>query len=148
AGDWKFLTETEFADLLAGRIVDGHACHQELQRKGFLRDRLDLDALAERMTRRNRHIRRGPYVHVVTLTSRGQGSEAAEPDMSAETAEKIADLALQSPSPSITFEFQAAAGEPLLNFAVLRHFVEHARARNAEVAGKTLTFSVISNFSK
>ena len=45
AGDWAFLTEAEFGDLLAGRIADGHPRFEELQRKGFLRDGLDLDAL-------------------------------------------------------------------------------------------------------
>src|SRR6185295_15131162 len=59
AGDWDFLSPAEFDDLLAGRIVDGHARFHDLQRKGFLRDGLDLGALAERMAQRNRHVRRG-----------------------------------------------------------------------------------------
>ena len=40
--------------------------------QGFLRDGLDLDALAERMAQRNRHVRRGPHLHVVTLTQRAR----------------------------------------------------------------------------
>jgi uncharacterized protein len=153
AGDWVFLTEAEFSDLLAGRIADGHPRFQELQRKSFLRDGLDLDALAARVARRNRHVRRGPHVHVVTLTSRGNQTAAISPqtvqadvDMSSETAEQVVDLALQSTSPSITFEFQGQGGEPLLSFDVLRHAVDCARARGVK-AGKTLSFSLVSNFT-
>lgn len=154
AGDWAFLTETEFQDLLGGRIAAAHPRFEELQRKGFLRDGLDLDALATRIAQRNRHLRRGPHVHVVTLTARGprsgasgESTETGEADMSRETAEKVVDLALQSTSPSITFELQGQGGEPLLNFEVLCHLVDLARSRNQRGAGKTLSFSVASNFS-
>ena len=60
-GDWAFLTDAEFNDLLAGRVVDAHPRFQELQSKGFLRDGLDLDAMAKRVARRNHHVSRGPH---------------------------------------------------------------------------------------
>jgi uncharacterized protein len=154
-GDWAFLTDQEFNELLAGRVVDGHPRFQELQSKGVLRDGLDLDAMAEKVARRNQHVSRGPHLHIVILTLRCNQTcaycqvsretvDTAGVDMSPETAEQVVDLALQSPSPSITFEFQG--GEPLLNFDVLRHVVECARSR-AERAGKTLSFSLVSNFT-
>src|SRR5262249_33495501 len=62
--------------------------------------------------------------------------------MTPDTASKVVDLAFQSSSPSITFEFQG--GEPLLNFDVVRHLVESARARK-DKAGKTVTFNLLSN---
>jgi His-Xaa-Ser system radical SAM maturase HxsB len=148
AGDWSFLAESELDDLLAGRILDGHARFAEFQRKGFLRDGLDLDALAARIARRNLHVGRGPHVHVVTLTLRGSASEKTDVNMSQETAEKVVDLALQSTSPTITFELQGQGGEPLLNFEVLRHLVELARSHNQRTAGKTLSFSLASNFTR
>ena len=158
AGDWVFLTEAEFGDVLAGRVVAGHGSFQELQRTGVLRDGLDLDAFADRMAQRSRHVRNGPHVHVVTLTGRCEPmcglcqtvrppAEDAGVDMSAETAERIVDLALQSTAPSITFEFQGQGGEPLLNFDVLCHFVELARSRNQQSTGKTLSFSLLTNLT-
>lgn len=150
AADWAFLSEAEFADLLAGRVVAGQPRFEEFQRKGFLRDGLDVDALAARVAQRNRHVRRGPYLHVVTLTRRGaagQGAEESGLDMTAETAEKIADLGLQSTSPSIVFEFQGQRGEPLHNFDVLRHFVEFAQTRNRRSAGKLVSYRLLSNFT-
>jgi His-Xaa-Ser system radical SAM maturase HxsB len=151
AADWTLLSEADFADLLAGRITSGHARFQELQGKGLLRDGLDLDALAAKVAQRNRHVRRGPHLHVVTLTLRRTAGDAAggRPviDMSSETAEQIVDLALQGPSPSMTFELQGQGGEPLLNFDVLRHFVEVAQTKNKRTTGKTLGFRLLSNFT-
>jgi radical SAM protein with 4Fe4S-binding SPASM domain len=138
-GDWAFLSEAEFDDLLAGRIARDHPRFAELQRGGFLRDGLDLDALAARVARRNRHVRRDSHLHVVTLTG--------GLDMTAGTAEKIVDFALQSTSSSIFFELQGHAGEPLRNFEVVRHFVRFASASNQRVAGKTLGFTLVSNLT-
>ena len=154
-GDWAFLNDEEFNDLLSGRIVAAHPRFQEFQSKGFLRDGLNLDALAQQVAGRNRHVARGPHLHVAVLTLRchpnclhcqtsGQVVDKTDVDMTPETAEKVVDLAFQSNSPSITFEFQG--GEPLLNFEVLRHLVEFARARKERV-GKTLSFSLVSNFT-
>jgi uncharacterized protein len=156
SGDWLFLTEEEFNDLLAGRITDGHPRFEALRSRGFVRDGLDLDALAAKVARRNRHVNRGPHLHIVILTLRCnqtcaycQVSRETENqtgvDMTPETAEKVVELAMQSSSPSLTFEFQG--GEPLLNFDVLRHLVEFARTRGHR-AGKAVSFSLVSNFTQ
>lgn len=152
AGEWAFLSEEEFNDLLEGRIADGHPRFQEFQGKGFVRDGLDLDAFATKVSLRNRHVRRGPHVHVVTLTLRGSeaNGQAVDPidaDMTTETAERVVHLALEGSSPSMTFELQGQGGEPLLNFEVLRHLVDFAQSHNKQTTGKTLRFLLVSNFS-
>src|SRR5437870_3718708 len=104
-----FLADDDFRDLMGGRIVNGHRLFPDLQRKGFLRDGLDLDAFADRMARRNRLIGRGPHLHVLNLTQRcNQGCAYCAPataangttlsDMSRETAEQAVRLALESTS--------------------------------------------------
>ena len=153
-GDWVFLSEPEFAELLAGEIRDGHPRFAQLQTGGFLREGLDLDALATRLTRRIQHVARGPELHVVTMTRRGDGRDApsaapdARTDLDRETAEKIVEVALQSTSPSVSFQLQGHAGEPLLNVDGVRHLVEFARATNKRAAGKTLGFTLVSNLSR
>lgn len=151
AGDWAFLSEAEFTQLLAGEVGQGHSRFQEFRTKGFVRDGLDLDAMAERLAARSIHVSSGPNLHIVVLTSRcgsacpcckGAGNPAA--DMTADTAEKVVDLALQCPSTALTFEFQG--GDPLANFDVLRRCVDSARSRGQR-AGKSVTFNVVSNFS-
>ena len=153
AGDWALLSEDEFADVLAGRVVEGHPRFADLQRKGIIRDGLDLDALTARIAQRNRHMRRGPHVHVVTLTRGGPaasangGGDGAGADMSTETAEGVVEFALQSTSPALTFELQGEQGEPLHNVAVLRHLVETAQTRCKHTVGKSLTFRVLTNLT-
>ena len=151
-GDWAFLSEPEFAALLAGEIRAGHPRHAELQAAGFLRDGLDLDALATRLAPRVRHVARGPERHVVTMTRRGDGRDAPAAserlDLERETAERIVEVALQSTSPSISFELQGHAGEPLLDVDGVRNLVEFARATNERAAGKTLRFTLVTNLSR
>ncbi len=150
-GDWAFMTEPEFAQLLAGEIAEGHPRFAELQRGGFLRAGLDVDALASRLGRRIGHVARGPEVHVVTMSRRtAQEPRSAAPgtpvDLDRATAERIVDVALQSRSPSVSFELRANAGEPLVNADGVRHLVEFARTTNARAAGKTLRFTLVTNF--
>lgn len=147
-GDWAFLTEPEFAQLLAGEVKEGHPRFAELQRGGFLRDGLDLDALAKRFAPRVAHVARGPELHVVTMTRRAAGQAAtSDADLDRATAERIVDVALQGRSPSVAFELQALAGEPLVHLDGVRHFVEYARTTNARAAGKTLRFTLVTNTS-
>jgi His-Xaa-Ser system radical SAM maturase HxsB len=153
-GDWVFLSEPEFAQLLAGEITEGHPRFAQLQTGGFLREGLDLDALASRLGRRVGHVARGPEVHVVTMTRRVDGRDApsaapdARMDLDRSTAERIVEVALQSTSPSVSFELRGHAGEPLLNVDGVRHLVEFARATNERAAGKTLAFMLVSNLSR
>ncbi|MGH7786462.1 MAG: radical SAM protein [Candidatus Binatia bacterium] len=143
AGDWAFLSEAEFAELLAGRIAAGHARFAELQGKGFLRDGLDVDALAGRLARRHRHLRRGAHLHLIAVT-RTDGETGALEAMSPETAEQVVALALQTTAPAVSLELLGADGEPLRNAAVVRHLVEYARTTNQRAAGKALTIRLRS----
>jgi len=144
AGDWLFLDQGDFDLLLTGGIGAEHPRFAEFQSKGLLREGLDLDAFATRVAQRNKHIRRGPYLHVVNISG-----SVADPTraMSTETATAIVDFAIKGTSPAMTFELQAHGGEPLCNFATVRHLVETAQARNKRDTGKTLRFRLISNFS-
>jgi len=142
AGDWAFLSDAEFAALLAGEIREGHPRWAALRAAGFLRDGLDLDALASRLAPRLRHVARGPERHVVTITGRD-----GEPALDRGTAAQIVDVALQSSSPTLSFELHGQAGEPLVDVERVRHFVEHARATNQRAAGKTLAFTLVTNLS-
>ncbi|MDQ3973520.1 MAG: radical SAM protein [Actinomycetota bacterium] len=97
----------------------------------------------------------GPYLHIVVLTRRcnlnctychmnpvAVGHPEAQADLQPDVAEAVIRFAFSSPSPYIKFEFQG--GEPFLNFAGMRHFVQRAQRYNEEV-GKQLSFTVVSN---
>jgi radical SAM protein with 4Fe4S-binding SPASM domain len=145
-GDWVLLSEPEFVQLLAGEIKDGHPRFAELLAGGFLREGLDADALAGRLARRVGHSARGPERHVVTVTRRRTAADPG-PDLDRGAAERIVDVALQTTAPSVAFEVQAHAGEPLAHVEGVRHFVEYARTANERAAGKTLRFTLVTNLS-
>ena len=60
--------------------------------------------------------------------------------MSKEVAKKSVDIALESPSDYLTFEFQG--GEPLTNFDVIKYIVEYSK-ENAN--GKYIEYNLVSN---
>lgn len=155
AGQWAMLTEAEFADLMAGRVERGHPLYESLCDKGFLRDELAVDDLAAHIARKKRHIGQGPHLHIVITTLRCNQTcrychasraamEQTDTDMSLETAKKVVDHAMQSPSPYINFEFQG--GEPLLNMPVVRFIIEYSREKN-RYENKELEHSLVTNLT-
>ncbi|MFT7624154.1 MAG: hypothetical protein ACI9WU_003341 [Myxococcota bacterium] len=155
AGDWVLLPEAEFKQLLAGKINQGHPRFETLRDKGFLREGLDIDDLAQRIGRKKRFVGTGPHLHIVITTLRcNQGCrychasrtsmDRVDTDMSLETAKHVVDTAMQSTSPYINFEF--TGGEPTINLPVIKFIVEYANEKNKQ-EGKQLDFSCVTNMT-
>jgi His-Xaa-Ser system radical SAM maturase HxsB len=62
--------------------------------------------------------------------------------MTKEIAKKGVDIALQSPTSSITIEFQG--GEPLLNFEIIKYIIEYSSSINTN---KIISYNLVSNLS-
>lgn len=96
------------------------------------------------------HLNQAPSLHIFVVTTAcnmrcvycqaNSGQNRPTHVMDIQTARKAVDFALQSPNPSLTFEFQG--GEPLLNFEVIRFITEYALANKKD---KEITFSIVSN---
>lgn len=153
-GDWLALMPGEFARLLEGGDVPPELL-ERLRARHFLRETIDRSAIAERIARKSRFLRYGPNLHILVVTLRCNetcvychasrvGMDHVGSDMTPETAERAVALAFQSTSPSITIEFQG--GEPLANFPVVQHTIEHALERNRSAA-KSIDFTLVSNLS-
>lgn len=154
-GDWLFLDDDELRKFAHGDVPAGSPLHARLAAASLLRDELDVPKLEERLRARKSFLRSGPNLHAFVVTLRCNETcvychasradmDAVHTDMSKETAEKCVEFALRTTSPFVTIEFQG--GEPLVNFEVVKHVVEHARKLNAK-AGKTLEFTMVSNLS-
>ena len=155
AGQWHFLDQSGFEDLLAGRVVEGHPEFEALRDKGFLRDGLDIDGIADQVRRKKRFVGQGPHLHIVITTLRCNQSckychasrtnmDRVDTDMSMETAKKVVDHAMQTPSPYVNFEYQG--GEPTVNMDVLKFIVEYSREKN-KYENKQLEHSVVTNMT-
>ncbi len=154
-GNFLLLTRDEFAAYAAGTVPADSELHRRLSQANFLRADYDVRRAAERLQARRGFLHSGPNLHIFVVTLRCNETcvychasranmDAVHTDMTREIAEKAVDLALRSTSPFITIEFQG--GEPLVNFPVVRHVCEYAADR-ARQLGKTLQFTMVSNFS-
>lgn len=152
-GDWVFVSPQELSTLYQGELPT--ELEEKLAERNFIVDRLDRRALADRLSRKRRFLRFGPNLHILVVTLRCNETcvychasradmDAVDTDMSPQTAERCIDLALQSTSGRLTFEFQG--GEPLVNFPVMQHAIEYATEKN-RAYGKEIEFTLVSNLA-
>ena len=154
-GNHLLLTREEFALFARGDVPEASDLHTRLTSGNFLRASYDVRKAAAAVQARKRFLHAGPNLHIFVVTLRCNETcvychasranmDQVQTDMTPEIAEKAVELALRSTSPFITIEFQG--GEPLVNFAVVKHICEYA-GRRAEELGKQLQFTMVSNFA-
>lgn len=154
-GDWVVLAAPEFKAFGEGTVERGSDLWDRLKVANLIRSEFDVPAAVARLKKRMKFLENGPNLHMLIVTLRCNETcvychasradmEAVHTDMSAEVAEKSIELALGSPSPFITIEFQG--GEPLVNFKVVRHAIEYGQRRALEV-GKSIEFTMVSNLA-
>ena len=155
AGEWLFVAEKDFSQLLSGDLDEEHPQYQELQKKGFLRAGLDVEELAQRVRRKKAFLAQGPHLHIVITTLRCNQSckychasrtdmDRVDTDMSLETAKEVVDMAMQSTSNYICFEY--TGGEPTVNMEAIRFMVEYSREKN-RYEQKKVEHSVVTNMT-
>lgn len=154
-GDHALVSQEEFQGLLDGHPPTAPERRDELARKGLLGGTRSAEEEAAGLARRKGFLATGPYLHVLVTTLRCNqgcvychasriGMSSPGHDMTLETADQAVAVALQSPSPTLTFEFQG--GEPLANYPVVRHVIERA-LEQGRGSGKSIRFSLVSNLS-
>lgn len=153
-GRFAFLEKEDFFKLtkkqeLPTKIED------ELLEKGFIYD-IDEEIFATEMATKLRRTKEYLLVpttlHIFVVTKNcnfnciycqaGNLSQNNNYNMPIETAKKAVDIALQSPSDYLTFEFQG--GEPLLNFETIRYIIEYSKSVNN---GKYIDYNLVSNLT-
>ncbi|HGG57208.1 MAG TPA: His-Xaa-Ser system radical SAM maturase HxsB [Nannocystis exedens] len=154
-GNFLILSGDEFRAFAEGRLPAGEDLHRRLSEGNFLRASYDVERAAESYRRRRSFLDSGVNLGILVVTLRCNETciychasranmDAVETDMSPEIAEKAVDILLSSTSDFVTLEFQG--GEPLVNFAVVKHIIEYALAQNQSI-GKTLEFTMVSNLA-
>jgi uncharacterized protein len=155
AGEWHFLSKADFEAFVAGEIEPGHAEYDALAARGFLRAALNPLDMASKVRRKKFFVDYGPHLAVLITTLRcNQGCkychasrtdmDRVDTDMPLEMVEKAVDLALQTTSPYLCFEY--TGGEPTVNMPAIRHAVQYAREKNKSL-GKIVDHSVVTNMT-
>ncbi len=154
-GEFVILTEEDFEKVVEGELPWDHPTYLELDEKHFFRSDAVTQELAERYATKNRFLFGGPYLHIVIVTLRcnevcvycqASRRDLADHsvDMSPDMARKVVDTIFETPSPSLTIEFQG--GEPLVNWTAVKEIIEYSVEKN-RTAGKRLEFSLVSNLA-
>lgn len=157
-GERVILCREELQALVDRRLGPDSNTYRNLKARHFVFDdnsRIALDLLALKYRTRSEALSHftGLHMFVVTLRCTNacrycQVSQRSQDerrfDMSAAHADLALDFAFRTPSPTMKIEFQG--GEPLLNFAVVRHVVERATRLN-ETHGKYIEFVIASNLA-
>lgn len=153
-GSYCILLEKEFDKLNRGRI--DNKLKNKLEEKEIILNDKNMGEAVRLIRNRNSFLFSGASLHIVVVTLRCnmnciycQASSKPvgrkEFDMSKEVAKKTVDFIFQTPSKSITIEFQG--GEPLLNWGVVKYIIEYAKEKNRE-ARKNMIITMVSNLTE
>lgn len=152
-GSWTSLSKEEFEQLKSKKIND--ELKPKLEEKGILLTERSTNTTKRDFYNRFKFLKQGASLHIVVVTKRcnhkclychaaAENLSKSDYDMDEETAKKTVDFIFQSPSNSITIEFQG--GEPLLNFDVIKTITKYAKEKNLTYK-KKLQFVMVSNLT-
>ena len=154
-GKYIFVSRDEFKTIINQTFISDSQLTERL-----LNSKMIYDETAIEFTAKNRydirelknHLNIATSLHIFVVTTEcnmacvycqaNNGRQTPHMYMSEETAKKAVDIALQSPTRYLSFEFQG--GEPLLNFKTIKAIVEYAEGHKAE---KEIYFNVVSNLT-
>lgn len=153
AGRYLFLNEVELKALIEGNFEEQDGLNERLEENLFAttgNKEIFIDKVAGAVRDYKDNLFDGPSLHIFVLTTKCnqrciycQASVKEDGHMmNKEIAKKSVDLALQSPSNFLSFEFQG--GEPLLNYEVLKYIVEYTESLEHK---KEIQFNLVSNLS-
>lgn len=153
-GRFLFLTQEQFGQMLGSEQGIPQDLHSALSDSLFLIDPAQAfsDDIRYQMRAMKSYLFSSTALHIFVVTNacnlqcvycQAQSDKSRYRGMmSIETGHKAIDIALQSPSEALTFEFQG--GEPLLNFPTIRDMVLYTEECKGD---KQVDFTIVSNFS-
>lgn len=153
-GRYKFLEKQDFIQLIQKQEL-----RQELKREliqdGFIfegNEEIFATNQAMQLRRTKEYLFVPTTLHIFVVSKNcnfsciycqaGNLNQNENYNMSKETAKKAVDIAMQSPSKYLTFEFQG--GEPLINFETIKYIIEYSKSISN---GKFIKYNLVSNLT-
>ena len=154
-GKHLFISKDDFNSLVSGTIDKNSETWKELLSSKMVYEDSALrfsETVINEMREIKSHCGIATSLHIFVVTTAcnmncmycqaNNGIDTPNCYMSPETARRAVEIALQSPSRHLGFEFQG--GEPLLNYAVIKEIIEYTEKKNTS---HEIEFSLVSNLS-
>ena len=154
-GRYIFVTPDQFRELIDQGKVSDPVISNRLRKNAFIFDssvEAFLDNYENHMVNAKKYLFMATQLHIFVVCTAcnmqcvycqaQNGIDVPNAFMSKETAKAAVDIALQSPSSILQFEFQG--GEPLLNFDVIRFIVEYSQEK---AGNRNIRYSIVSNLT-
>lgn len=154
-GDYAFLSKEEFSAFVTNSVQKNSSLYEMLRDRGFIIDE-NVDVFMSRRVGDLRNMKgylfTSTALHIFAVTNqcnqncvycqaKSIGSKL-DGVMSKETGRRAIEVAMQSPTNNITFEFQG--GEPLLNFDVVADMIEYSKELNKDNK-KNIEYTIVTN---
>ncbi len=152
-GKFAFVEQKEFKNIIQDNISPDSKLKQKLLRAGMIYDESSLtysDSQKYVLRESKGHVNMATSLHIFVVTTAcnlkcvycqaNNGKTCSNIYMDKEVAKRAVDIALQSPTNMLSFEFQG--GEPLLNFKIIKYIVEYAEENKGN---KHISYNLVSN---
>ena len=154
-GKYAFLKKQDFKKLIKKQELKDDI-KEELINKGFIyesNEEIFATKMAMKLRKTKEYLLVPTTLHIFVVSKNcnfnciycqaGKLKQGKKYNMTKEISKKAVDIALESPSQYLTFEFQG--GEPLNNFEVIKYIVEYSKSISK---GKYIEYNVVSNLTK
>ena len=154
SGKYSFLTKQQFNKLIQKKELND-TMMKELMEKGFIfniNDEIFASKQALELRKAKEYLLVPTTLHIFVVSKScnfnciycqaGELDSKEEFYMSKEIAKKAVDIALESPSRYLTFEFQG--GEPLTNFDTIKYIIEYSKSNCKD---KNIEYNLVSNLT-
>jgi len=152
-----YLSEKDFK-LFVNKKINNDSRLKELENKKFIyfdEDEFVADELSKEYRKLNSYLFQATSLHIFVVTEicnlkciycqvTSDKNKNKNSMMSLETARKSVDIAFQSPSRDLAFEFQG--GEPLLNFEAIKEIVNYSKTKNNQNE-KNIEYRLVTNLT-
>ena len=153
-GKYSFVSKQDFNKLVQKQEFNSEK-KQELIEKGFIynaNDEIFATNQAMQLRRAKEYLLVPTTLHIFVVTKNcnfnciycqaGNLNQNENYHMTKETAKKAVDIAMESPSRYLTFEFQG--GEPLTNYETIKYIIEYSKSA---CNGKFIEYNLVSNLT-